>query len=452
MFCRRIILALFWILAIYILPLESEQVWGDVDTLRPVGDRAYSQWTVHPSGNDWEAIDEVTPNEDTDYLWSKDTAGTTIKQGWYHSHFTAADPDSVKLTLRAKSESNSGTRQAVMGRKYDLGEGYWGWCIYGEGTDTVSLTNSYADYSITWTSDPYDNTPWTQAKLNSTSRCWAFDNYKVGDFADTVLEDDFNDNSLDGNKWIERHKGGNSEAREQNENMELVLDHSAHCGAGIYTKSTYNKSAIWILEVDFRINWDYDRSTANYGYDGIWILRGDTSGTDFWDEYYGSPTTGLFVRLSSGCGMDNDGVGIYYDDDLGFECSWDTTVAQNTTFDIDTGITYAVKLKFGGSSGLCSLWVDSDLKCSGTLGSNWLNDLGNAIRFQMHQSYYNTSVKLDQYDNFRLIQENAPLAPNRVTQSFIEVFYQAGVEVLTRQGGIAQDEDNRGIAEGGVAR
>ena len=39
-----------------------------------------------------------------------------------------------------------------------------------------------------------------------------------------------------------------------------------------------------------------------------------------------------------------------------------------------------------------------------------------------------------------------------VTQVFIIVYYQEAAEEAKKQGGIVQDEDNRGIAEGGIAR
>jgi hypothetical protein len=41
---------------------------------------------------------------------------------------------------------------------------------------------------------------------------------------------------------------------------------------------------------------------------------------------------------------------------------------------------------------------------------------------------------------------------NRVTQSFITVYYQTEGAPAKRRSGIVQDEDNRGITEGGIAR
>ena len=460
MSCKKIILALFWlvvslsnlILLSPVLFLESGKSWADSSTLRPTGDRGKTNWSDYPSaGDDYEKIDDTTPDGDSTYLFTTST-GSDYRQGWHADSFQTTDNiDSVKLTVRAKSIATSGTDEIIIGRLYDAGEGFWSFCTNDGATDTIGLTSSYTDYSITWANDPYDGSNWTKAELNNTGRAWGFESKSVGTYWNTVLQDNFNDNSLDTDKWIERSKGGSSAAEEQNQRMELNLDHTAHTGAGIYTKNTYTKTQTYALEVDFQTNIDYDVNSAGYGFDGIWILRGDTSGTNFWDQYYGAPTTGLYFRIGNSCGYNNDGIGIYYDDDLGWEasCPWDTTIAENTTDVIDTSSDswYSIRMVFNGASGLCSLKVNGTT-VTGTLGSNFLSDLGSAIRFQLYTSFYNTSTKWDRYDNLAL-SENKD-ADNRVTQSFIDVFYSE--VVAKRRGGIVQDQNNQGIAEGGIAR
>ena len=46
---------------------------------------------------------------------------------------------------------------------------------------------------------------------------------------------------------------------------------------------------------------------------------------------------------------------------------------------------------------------------------------------------------------------NSGIWSANVTQIFLTVFYQEAIEAK-RKGGIVQDEDNQGIAEGGIAK
>lgn len=391
------------------------QVWGDTDTLRPVAYRTYDVWLDWPAAGDaYEKIDEVTPDGDTTYLY----LGGTLKRYWAYEadSFVIANPDSVRMTMRARTgDIISGTPETIFGR---ITSGAW--CTSDDGTDTIEITSTYTDYSITWTTNPCGGAAWNTTALNHTSAAWAFKRQEVGDgwyhiifkidFPDSTctlwinntkraagtlptgalsflgdsvrvmlhssnskwgtdygektdkyddfvwkydvsgtvaLEDNFNDNSLDTDKWVKRVEcyDGNccaqsdwTESGGTGNSNSCDSTGSKAAGAGIYTKNQYTTDSTYILDVDFWTNWDYDRQTSNQGMDGIWLMPGDTTGTNFWDPYYGSPTVGIFIRISSVCGNDNDGVGIYFDNDLGWECGWDNTIEQ-TTFDvIDTGL------------------------------------------------------------------------------------------------------------------
>lgn len=184
----------FLLLTSYFLLVICGQVWGAADTLRPVGDRAYTQWTSYPSGNKWDAFDDTTANEDTNYVYST-TAGH--KEGWYHSNFTASDNiDSVRLTVRAKQAIAGDAGEIIISRNYSS-EGFWYACVEDEGVDTITLTSDYTDYPITWGNDPCTGSGWTQSGLNSSARAWLFKNYTIGEntFGKTSCANLFNINT-----------------------------------------------------------------------------------------------------------------------------------------------------------------------------------------------------------------------------------------------------------------
>ena len=154
--------------------LLTSQVWADADTLRPVGDRAKTDWTVYPSGDRWDAFDDTTTNEDVNYVYTK----LNKAEGWYHTDWSDGTIDSVRLTARAKQSTAGTTENDLIVKRLYSSEALWYDCISnGDGsTDTSTLTTSYVDYPITWVNDPCTGTAWTQAGLNSASRAWAFKN------------------------------------------------------------------------------------------------------------------------------------------------------------------------------------------------------------------------------------------------------------------------------------
>jgi len=165
---------LFFIIFVLLFAVSA---WADTVVLRPVGDRAWTEWTVYPSGDRWDAFDDTTANEDVNYIQS--TTETEL-EGWYHSDFSGGDDiDSVTLTVRAKTVATAGTPQIVFGRAFYSGS--WQWCSE---TDTFNLSTSYLDSSITWSTNPC-NGSWTQSELNSTSKAWAFSNLTVGTVVDS---------------------------------------------------------------------------------------------------------------------------------------------------------------------------------------------------------------------------------------------------------------------------
>jgi len=157
--------------------LFSVSAWADHLLMQPIGDRGWTQWTVYPSGDRWDAFDDTTANEDVNYIYAISDEG----EGWYQPNFTGGDDiDSVTLIARVKSVATTGTPQVIMGRLAFVAS-EWGWCVP---YDTLDLTSSYALDSITWLTNPAGG-DWNQAELNNTNRAWGFGNLTIGTVVDS---------------------------------------------------------------------------------------------------------------------------------------------------------------------------------------------------------------------------------------------------------------------------
>lgn len=170
-----------------LLPIYGQVRADQADTLRPAADRDGTDWYDIPeAGNDWEKIDDTTPDEDATYLWL-DRAGSNCNQGWIHSDFSTSNTiDSVRLTIRARSTATTGVRQIRLGRAWADAEGMY-WCLFEDqtGNKLINVGTNWADSSITWNIDPCYQTSWTQNSLNDPGYFWAFQSVAVGTASDS---------------------------------------------------------------------------------------------------------------------------------------------------------------------------------------------------------------------------------------------------------------------------
>ena len=433
------------------LLLICGQVWGSADTLQPKEDGVKVEWahTGCAVGERYDCVDDPPGSPDGTDTYAY-TSGAVAKQEYFRCDSTfVSDIDSVIIRINAK-KTGAETAKLYVGWAY-WSELMWNWWT----DDSVTLTTSWADYSANLDDDP----SWTYQEVNARRFGVKYAPSWQADW-DTVLQDNFNDNSLDTDKWRERHTCNSApcpdvEAVEQNQRMEFFIDHTSHAGSGILTKVAYDIDAIYVLETEFLTTWDHETSASEYGHDGIWILKGDTTASGFWQgPHYGTPTTGVFFRIGGGCGEDNDGVGIYANDYLGWSCPWSANggevVDEDESDIIEVDTWYDVKIVFNGTDGTCSLFIDDVLKANGTINSTHLAYLGDSVYFHMHQSYLNDDgSKIDKYDDFLLASKELYDVNNQLTQVFVIVY---GAEEAKKQGGIVQDKDSKGLVEGGIAR
>ena len=411
---------LFPILLILFLP---SLLWAQVDTLRPTSNWGPQDWSDYPEATwNYEKIDDVTADDDATYLY---TTATGKKMGWGNSlvYRDSTDVDSVLMFVRAKTLADV-TRKLLIGRGVQSAPGTYQMC--GSGVDTVTLTSSYADYTVKWLTDPNSQNEWVWGVLNDPNQSWFCISYHPND---TVLQDNFDDNSLDTDKWKDRAKGTGSAVSEEEQRLELHLGSSGLCGSGLLSKSKYNRLSTYSITYSYQTNWDQE-SGVEHGYKGFFVVPGDTSGV--FETTYGCATEGIWFGFGHGCDYNNDGIRIMADDDgPGWECGWDDMIdwIDADILEIDTW--YNVRAHFNGNTGLCSMIVEmagDDSVITGTVSSADLTNLGDSIRFYFHVSSYNNGTKEDRYDNFRSLD----FSEDRITQSYAVVWSSKSKKFLQR--------------------
>lgn len=150
----------------------------------------YTWWCESPDvDSEYKNIDDVTPDEDTTYLWEDNgtisgCGSVSHSQGWFHNAWSSSNTiDSVRLVVRGRAQTfNVGTPQIIFGRTLVDGEGMFWPC---SPIDTFIVNTSWGDSSITWSQDPCSEAPWTQSSLNDASYWWWFNSYTVGNFYDS---------------------------------------------------------------------------------------------------------------------------------------------------------------------------------------------------------------------------------------------------------------------------
>lgn len=131
---------------------------GDVrvDTLFPSGSGNAAQFTPTGSANNWENVDDASPDDDTTYNAS-DTAGNV-------DTFTFAD-------LSALNAYVFGVQANVLARKDDAGTRLLRAVARVGTTDyegaNMTLSDSYVDHRQIWAQNPATSANWTEAEINA---------------------------------------------------------------------------------------------------------------------------------------------------------------------------------------------------------------------------------------------------------------------------------------------
>lgn len=133
--------------------LTITTIWSE--TLRPNAVGTYTTWTASAGAN-WECVDEVTPDEDTTYVY------TSTKNLW----------DSYNLQNSTGSGTISNVRAYVRIRNLSvagLPAIIPGLVIGGVARAGVQqeITTSYADYYSDWAQNPATLAAWTWADIDA---------------------------------------------------------------------------------------------------------------------------------------------------------------------------------------------------------------------------------------------------------------------------------------------
>lgn len=138
--------------------LDDSEYLGDcrIETLLPSAAGAATQWDAS-AGNNYECVDESSPNSDTDYV-STDTANEI-------DTYTFGD-------LTPSSGTVKGVQANVWARKDDAGERSIALLARPGSTDRVgdskALGDSYNYYQQIWGTNPDTSNPWAISEVNAS--------------------------------------------------------------------------------------------------------------------------------------------------------------------------------------------------------------------------------------------------------------------------------------------
>lgn len=234
--------------------------------------------------------------------------------------------------------------------------------------------------------------------------------------AETMEEDDFDDNDFNALKWT-KYEDNIGRVAEENQQINLgTTVNGVHHGSGIYTDKNFTMAGYtYTLDVNF---YTTEADGSAYAYDGIWIrkISEDTGYRD--TSFYGTMMNGVWIRLGCGAGYNEgdgygEGVGIYFDDRNSWHAPWKHEYDANTSTLFAETTWYWVRVIFNGDTGDINIFVDGVQKSHGVVPDANLSWIGSEFKIEMYSSQYagvGQRDENDSYDNFLLTREsNAPV-------------------------------------------
>lgn len=126
---------------------------GGIQVLVPTGNGTYTAWT-----NDYTAVDDNPPNDDSDYI-STDADTTGTKENFTFDDLASGAANITRIGVLSKA------------RLDDVGSGNLKNTVRSGGSDyegsSVGLSTSYSWVESYWDTDPADAGAWTKSKVDS---------------------------------------------------------------------------------------------------------------------------------------------------------------------------------------------------------------------------------------------------------------------------------------------
>ncbi len=146
------------LLALLVLAFMPQKALADTATRRPGGAGDEANLDVAGAANNWEAVDEVTPDDDTTYVYTRDKSAYTTDLHNLDDASLSGTISSVTVYIRSRSVATPTQASARTWIKTNS-MGYSG--------SEITLTTSYADYSTVYATNPQTGSAWTWAEINA---------------------------------------------------------------------------------------------------------------------------------------------------------------------------------------------------------------------------------------------------------------------------------------------
>ena len=145
---------------LFLLTPTVQQAYGlSTVIIRPNGDSTFANgndWSVSVASNRWEAVNEVSADYDTTYVYVSAYNKFQLFQLEDPTPTPSGNIDKIKVFATVKQEATTDSFRIVV--RVD-GNNYMS-------TD-ISTTSSYTTYSNEWTTNPNTGSPWTWSDINS---------------------------------------------------------------------------------------------------------------------------------------------------------------------------------------------------------------------------------------------------------------------------------------------
>jgi len=146
------------LLALLVLAFMPQKAVADTATPRPGGAGDEANLDVFGATNNWEAVDEVTSDDDTTYVYTTDKDVYTTDLHNLDDVSLSGAINSVTVYIRSRSVDTPTQAGAYTWIKTN-GVSYSG--------SEITLTTSYADYSTVYADNPQTGSAWTWAEIDA---------------------------------------------------------------------------------------------------------------------------------------------------------------------------------------------------------------------------------------------------------------------------------------------
>lgn len=256
-----------------------------------------------------------------------------------------------------------------------------------------------------------------------------------------LLVDNFNDNSLDGNKWLTTYLNGPwggscvplpqwSFIEETNQQLRIHHLRNANCasGAGAFSRNAYDVKGKYTLTFSLSPEQSDTQFGSGMGNDGVY-LRNPTVNRGIY--YWGGPTEmAIYTSLGDTCSWSQGIEGFSRGANVGEGCPWNADYAHRYagygyggyygypfTYTDNSVVPYPFKIELETDTRAYRVFEPatvSPAKITGTINAADFTSIGPTFVVEMFDGYSGSTEGIEAYDDFLLRRGRDSLTPQGI--------------------------------------